>query len=163
MNLKSLLIILFSLFTFLSCEEEEQHDVFTKVPIEKVFDPIITDMVSSSPIEIPNGLSYNYKIINSKNELSNYIPLDIIENPTSYDNIDYNIYSLISLKIRTFYKPNKIEYKIYKDVNGNISIVQQLYVTNELNTKGYYTMSNIVTSKIDEKSTISLSQSFYFE
>ncbi len=110
MNLKSLLIILFSLFTFLSCEEEEQHDVFTKVPIEKVFDLIITDMVSSSPIEIPNGLSYNYKIINSKNELSNYIPLDIIENPTSYDNIDYNIYSLISLKIRTFYKPNKIEY-----------------------------------------------------
>ena len=67
------------------------------------------------------------------------------------------------MKIRTFYKPNKIEYKIYKDVNGNISIVQQLYVTNELNTKGYYTMSNIVTSKIDEKSTISLSQSFYFE
>ena len=66
-------------------------------------------------------------------------------------------------QIRTFYKPNKIEYKIYKDVNGNISIVQQLYVTNELNTKGYYTMSNIVTSKIDEKSTISLSQSFYFE
>ena len=142
MNLKSLLIIVFSLFAFISCEEEEQHDVFTKVPIEKVFDPIITDMVSSSPIEIPNGLSYNYKIINSKNELSNYIPLDIIENSTSYKNIDYNTHSLLSLKIRLFYKPNKIEYQIHKDEYGNISIVQQLHVTNKLNTKGYYVMSN---------------------
>lgn len=156
-------ISVFFLFTCLSCEKDEHQDIPVQLSIEHIFEPVITDMTSSSPISLPDGISSNISLINSQQELIRNISSDIIEETPLYENINYESHSLLSLKFRSFYKPHKIEYKIYKNSNGQISIRQVFFVSGSIYTNGYFIMSNFVTEKLNANDKISFEQSFSFE
>lgn len=162
--MKNIYFFILSLFLFacFSCEEEERGIIPSRISVKHMFDPVITEMTSSSPICLPDGISFESNIINSKQELTDYIPSDIIKQSLSYENIDFANSSLLSLKFRAFYKPYKIEYKISKSEEGQVFVKQMFFVVEPMHVSGYFVMSNLVTDKLDENDKISFEQSFTF-
>ncbi len=165
MYLKYIYIVILPIFLFtcLSCNKDEHEDIPVQLSIERIFEPVITDMTSSSPICLPDGINSNITLINSQQELIRNIPSEIIEESPLYEDINYESHSLLSLKFRSFYKPHKIEYKIYKNSDGQISIRQMFFVSGSIYTNGYFIMSNFVTEKLNANDKISFEQSFSFE
>ncbi len=153
------IVILLSILCF-SCGDDEPDDKPVNIPVGHVFEPVVTDMVSSSVISLPYGVSFDYAVINSLEELHNRIPSDIIASNPQYENIDYADSSLVSLKFRCFYKPEYIEYKISRDREGQVNAGQIIHFTEPLHVEGYFVMSNLVTEKIASDDKISLWQSF---
>lgn len=162
-NHKCIVIVFLILFTCLSCEKNEEDNVPVQLSVTYVFAPIITDMTDSSPIHLPDGINYEVTIINSEQELVDSLSSDIIASDILYNDIDYINSSLLSLRFRSFYKPNKIEYKIFKDNNGQIAIKQILNVSDSLRVEGYFIMSNLIIDRLSEHDKISFEQSFAFE
>lgn len=158
-NQKYLFVFFLVLFTCFSCEKNEENNEYVQLSVKHVFVPVITDMISSSPIHLPDGVYYDATIINSEQELVSSLPSDIITSDISYNDIDYTNSSLLSLKFRCFYKPNKVEYKILKDCNGLITIQQRLYVSGTLRPEGYFIMSNMIIDRLSKQDKISLEQS----
>lgn len=154
-------LILFFLFICFSCKEEEYCVTPDPLTVEHTFEPVITDMISSSPLYLPGEIYCKATIINSRQELFDYLPLDIIEDTLQYEDIDYSCSSLISMKFRCFYKPYKIEYKVYKNDDEHILIRQMVYTTDSLYIDGFYIMSNLITQKLDVD--ISVEQGYSFE
>lgn len=143
-----------ALFLFASCEEEGNHDVQTKIPVQCIFEPIITDMVESSIIAFPLEKSLEIRVINSKEELHGYMPREILEAHPLYEDVNFNSSSLISLTTRAFYKPYNIQYTIVKNSEGVFVVTQNLYYTSEFYEQGYFVMSNFVIDKINSDSKI---------
>ena len=162
-NQKYIFVIFLILFTCFSCEKNEENNEYVQLSVKHIFVPIITDMIGSSPIYLPDGINYEAAIINSEQELVDSLPSEIITTDISYNNIDYTNSSLLSLKIRSFYKPNKIEYKIIKDCNDLVTIKQILYVSETLHPEGYFVMSNLIIDRLSKQDKISFEQSFCFE
>lgn len=162
MYCKNICIAIFSLALFIcsSCQKEDEPNTPIRLSIEHVFEPFITGMDSSSPISLPGNVYTEIAIINSHQELIDKIPSDIIEGNSLYENIDYDSNSLLSVKFRCFYKPDKIEYKIYRNDDDQISIGQLIYVSEPLNVNGYFVLSNLVTEKLNANDQISFTQSF---
>lgn len=162
-NNKCIIVIFLILFTCLSCEKNEEDNCLVQLSVKYVFAPIITDMIGSSPIHLPDGINYEATIINSEQELVDSLPTAIIASDISYNDIDYTKNSLLSLKFRSFYKPNKIEYRILKDCNSQVAIKQILHVSDSLCIEGYFIMSNLIIDRLSEHDKISFEQSFSFE
>lgn len=162
-NHKCIVVIFLILSSFFSCEKNEEDNNLVQLSVKHVFAPIITDMIGSSPIHLPDGINYEATIIKSEHELVDSLPSVIIASDILYNDIDYTKSSLISLKFRSFYKPNKIEYKIFKDNNGQVAIKQVLHVLDSLHLKGYFVMSNLIIDRLSEHDEISFEQSFAFE
>lgn len=156
-------ITLFFLFMCFSCKEEEYRVTPEQLPVEHIFEPVITDMVSSSPLYLPDEIYCKATIINSRQELFDYLPLDIIEDTLQYEDINYSRCSLISMKFRCFYKPYKIEYKVYKKDDEHILIRQMVYTTDSLYINGFYIMSNLIAQKLNADIDISVEQGYSFE
>ena len=81
MYLKYIYIVILPIFLFtcLSCNKDEHEDIPVQLSIERIFEPVITDMTSSSPICLPDGINSNITLINSQQELIRNIPSEIIE------------------------------------------------------------------------------------
>lgn len=162
-NNKYIVVTFLFLFIFFSCEKKEESNVSVQLSLKYVFVPFITDMVGSSPIKLPNGINYEATIINSEQELIDYLPSDIIESDVSYNDINYTKNSLLSLKFRSFYKPNKIEYRIFKESDGKIIIKQMINVSDSIRIEGYFFMSNLIIDRLSKNNKIYLEQSLFFE
>lgn len=162
-NHKYIVIAFLTLFACFSCAESEENDVPAQLSVEHVFAPLVTDMTSSSPIHLPDGVYHEITIINSEQEAADNLPSGTTESDTLYNNINYTDNSLLSLKFRSFYKPNKIEYRIFKDHEGQVAIKQMLHVSDSLHIKGYFIMSNLITDKLSKHDKISIEQSYFFE
>ena len=162
-NCKYVVVIFLILFTCFSCEKNEENNVPVRLSVGHVFVPVITDMIGSSPIHLPDGIYHEATIINSEEELINTLPSDIIASDTLYDSINYTNHSLLSLTFRSFYKPNNIEYKTYKDSDGRVEIKQILSVSDSLHVEGYFVMSNLIIDRLSKQDKISFEQSFFFE
>lgn len=162
MRYKNFYIAIFSLVLFAcsSCQKDDEPNPPIRLSIEHIFEPFITNMDSSSPICLPNEVYTEISIINSQQELIDKIPSDIIDGSSLYKNIDYDRNSLLSVKFRCFYKPDKIEYKIYRNDDNQISIGQLIFVSEPLHVDGYFVMSNLVTEKLNSTDQISFMQSF---
>ncbi len=155
-------ILFLLLFTCLSCGKEEVRNTSIKILVKHVFAPFVTNTGPSSPIDWPGSASSEIKIINSQQEFINNIPSEVIKEDSCIRNINYNSNSLISIKYLSNYKPDKIEYKISKNEENDISIMQNIYVTEPLYVYGYYIMSNVVTEKLDTYNKITMMQSYRF-
>lgn len=146
-------VLLSALFICVSCEKEH-FDVQTKIPVQCIYEPIITEMTSSSVIALPSGTNMVIKVINSKEELEEYLPREILDAHPLYEDIDFDNSSFVSLTTRQFYKPYNIQYEIVKNSETDFTLTQIIYHTGELYPQGYFIMSNFVIDKINADSKI---------
>ncbi len=144
-----------------SCDKGNDISINTPIEIYDQFPPYITPMDTSSIIAI-SGAMAKHIVVNSLQELHDNIPSQILHDNPKYQKIDFNSSSLIIIKFRLLYKPQKIDYKIFTENSKDYKILQTLTVENTLITDGFFVMSCVVTEKISNNSPITLVQAFYY-
>lgn len=155
-------IVLF-LCLLCSCGPEEPEKI-TEDPIniEYEFPLTITQMIPVSPIALPDGLSFEGKIINSENQLTEILPTSVIKGDKHYNDIDFRNHSVITLKYRMFYNVKSVETKFFY-VDEKIVVKQLIHVLGPLVPEGYFVMSNFISDKLPENMELSVQQSFSYE
>ena len=153
------LLIATGILCFLSCSTEDNKPVKTPIEIYECFSPVLTPMVDSSIIALPHGVVAEQAIVNSREELYNKIPKQIINENPEYKKIDFENLSLIVFKLRMVFKPQKIEYIIYKEDSYTYEVIQRLYQEEVLRKDGLFVMSCVVTEKIATDSKLNVLQS----
>ncbi len=148
---------------FTACNSEEpEREIPHPVTVDKLFTTIVTDMVSSSAIALPDGINFEGFIINSFESLDNLMPSEVIEDSPEYQKIDFKDSSLISLKCRIFYDFNDIEYRIYK-TEDKLVVQQIIHKSKSMTPRGYFIMSNLMIEKIPDNISICLQQGYLLD
>lgn len=133
-----------------------------QVKIENVFPVAVTEMSQSSIIALPDGLNSEGFVINSEEMLKELIPAEIIDGDKRYKDIDFDKFSLLSLRYRLFYDISNIEYKVLTNEDGGIDVHEYIHVTGSMIKDGRFVMSNLLVDKIPADVKITLWQSTTF-
>lgn len=157
----NIILSLFFIFASASCNNTEVP-ITNAIHIGHTFEPIVTSMVPTSIISLPNGVSFEGIIINSASELINKVHPDIINTDHQYETMNYSDSSLISLRFRLFYYPIDSKHNILQDANGDIIVQQLLSVNETMNKDGYFIMINMSTSKLPSNANVRIEQSLTF-
>lgn len=146
-----------------SCGPEEPKRIIENpIEIEYEFPLKITEMIPSSSIALPDGLSFEGHIINSTSQLLEVVPSSVIREDSRYMDVDFNNNSILSLRYRVFYDVMDVETKLV-NIDGNVVVKQLIYVSGPLVTDGYFVMSNFISEKLPESGNLVLQQSFSYE
>lgn len=144
------------------CEGNENEDLQAQPSVEYIFEPVVTEMAPSSAIALPDGTDLETSVINSEQELRASLPSDVLQSASAYENLDFSGSSLLSLKFRSYYKPEFITYQIVRDGEGQIILQQQIFVCEPLHIEGYFVLSNLATSKLNTGAEPVLEQKITF-
>lgn len=158
---KTFFTMLFTFITICSCNESEQHDEGHYLVIKEEAPLVTTGMNKFSLIAIPDSIYSKIEIINSEEELNTNIPISFTKDIPLYEKLNFSESSIVNIKFRCFYAPEKITYKILEKQN-KITIQQLIYTSGDINYEGYFIMSSLLIDKIQKKDDIILSQSFMF-
>ncbi len=157
------LIIISLLFPACNHNDPKGNDERQTIPVEYSFPPIVTDMLPSSPIALPEELSCESGIIVSKEMMEILIPLEYIDKDSKYNSIDFSKKSLFYVKFRSFYEISSIEYSVWTTNDNIVTIAQRINTSGQFLPYGQYIMSNILIEKLDIMPNINLQQSVFFE